>query len=85
MGIGDGIIPTILDRSLISGVVTVSDENAVKMARRLAVNEGLACGISSGSNLCGAVALAKKLGEGKRVVTVLPDGAERCFSTPLFE
>ena len=85
MGIGDGIVPDILDKSLISGVVRVSDEQAVKMARRLAVKEGLACGISSGSNLCGAVALAKRLGEGKRVVTILPDGAERYFSTPLFE
>ena len=85
MGIGDGIIPTILDRSIISGVVTVSDEDAVKMARRLAVKEGLACGISSGSNLCGAVALARRLGAGKKVVTILPDGAERYFSTPLFE
>ena len=85
MGIGDGVIPPILDRGLISAVVTVSDDEAVRMAKTLALKEGLACGISSGSNLCGAVALAKKLGAGKRVATILPDGAERYFSTALFE
>ena len=85
MGIGDGVIPPILDRGLISAVVTVSDDEAVRMAKGLALKEGLACGISSGSNLCGAVALTKKLGAGKRVVTILPDGAERYFSTALFE
>ena len=67
------------------GSYTVSDEEALETARRLAREEGLMCGISSGTNVAAAIALAKKLGPGKTVVTVLPDTAERYFSTPLFE
>ena len=85
MGIGDGIIPPVLDKSLISHVVTVSDKQALKMAKELCLKEGILCGISSGSNLVGAIALAKRLGKDKNVVTVLPDTGERYFSTPLFE
>ena len=54
-------------------------------AKDLAIKEGLMCGISSGTNVAAALRLAKKLGKGKTVVTVLPDKAERYFSTPLFE
>ena len=85
MGIGDGIIPAILNRDIISEVVIVTDEEALATAKDLASKEGILCGISSGTNVAAAIRLAKKLGNGKTVVTVLPDTAERYFSTPLFE
>ena len=84
MGIGDGLIPTNLNLDIYDHIYIVSDEEALDTARRLARLEGLMCGISSGTNVAAAIALAKKLGEGKTVVTVLPDTAERYFSTPLF-
>ena len=85
MGIGDGIIPEILNRSVYSDICVISDEEALETARRLAREEGLMVGISSGTNVAAALRLAKKLGPGKTVVTILPDTAERYFSTPLFE
>ncbi len=85
MGIGDGIIPDILNREIYDEICIVKDEEAIGTARALAANEGILCGISSGTNVAAAIRLAKKLGKGKRVVTVLPDTAERYFSTPLFE
>lgn len=85
MGIGDGIIPEILDQNIFNEIYIVSDEEAIQTAKDLARKEGLMCGISSGTNVAAALKLAKKLGEGKTVVTVLPDTAERYFSTPLFE
>ncbi|MBO7703153.1 MAG: cysteine synthase A [Solobacterium sp.] len=85
MGIGDGIIPDILNRSIYNDIYIVTDEEAMETSRRLAKEEGLLCGISSGTNVAAALKLAKKLGPGKRVVTVLPDTAERYFSTPLFD
>ncbi len=85
MGIGDGIIPDILNQSIYDEVYVVSDDEAINTAKRLAREEGLLCGISSGTNVAAAVKLAKKLGKGKTVVTVLPDTAERYFSTPLFD
>ena len=85
MGIGDGIIPEILNRSIIDDVCIVTDDEALEAARELAKREGILCGISSGTNVVAAVKLAKKLGKGKTVVTVLPDTAERYFSTPLFD
>lgn len=85
MGIGDGVIPEILNRSIYNDIYIVSDEEALQTAKDLARKEGLMCGISSGTNVAAAIQLAKKLGEGKTVVTVLPDTAERYFSTPLFE
>ncbi len=84
MGIGDGIIPEILDVNLISNIIKVSDEMAINSAKMIARTNGLLCGITSGSNLIGSILLAKKLGKGKRVVTVFPDTGERYFSTPLF-
>ncbi len=84
MGIGDGIIPDILNKEIYSYIYTVSDEEALETARNLARKEGLMCGISSGTNVAAAIKLAKKLGKGKVVVTILPDTAERYFSTPLF-
>ncbi len=85
MGIGDGIIPAILDCDIFDDVCIVKDEEALQTSRDLAAKEGILCGISSGTNVAAAIRLAKKLGKGKRVVTVLPDTAERYFSTPLFE
>lgn len=85
MGIGDGIIPKNLNLNIYSHVYIVTDEEAIQTAKDLARLEGLMCGISAGTNVAAAKQLAKKLGKGKTVVTVLPDTAERYFSTPLFE
>ena len=85
MGIGDGIIPDNLNTEIYDDIYIVSDEEAIQTAKDLARLEGLMCGISSGTNVAAALKLAKKLGKGKTVVTVLPDTAERYFSTPLFE
>lgn len=85
MGIGDGLIPPILDTKIYNGIEIITDEQALNTSRDLALKEGILCGISSGTNVAGALRLAKRLGAGKTVVTVLPDTAERYFSTPLFE
>jgi cysteine synthase A len=85
MGIGDGLIPGILNMDIYEEVCIITDEDAIKTAKDLAKHEGLMCGISSGTNVAAAVKLAEKLGEGKVVVTVLPDTAERYFTTPLFK
>ena len=85
MGIGDGIIPENLDLDLYDDVTIITDQEAIDTARRLALEEGLLCGISSGSNVTAALRMAKKLGPGKTVVTILPDTGERYFSTLLFE
>ena len=85
MGIGDGLIPAILNRDIYEDICVITDEEAITTAKNLAKLEGLMCGISSGTNVAAAIKLAKKLGKGKTVVTVLPDTAERYFSTPLFE
>ena len=84
MGIGDGIIPDILNQNIYNDIYVVTDEEALDTSRRLAREEGLMVGISAGTNVAAALKLAKKLGKGKTVVTVLPDTAERYFSTPLF-
>ena len=85
MGIGDGVIPGILNQQIYDHIYIVSDEEAIRTSKDLARLEGLMCGISSGTNVAAALQLAKQLGKGKTVVTVLPDTAERYFSTPLFE
>ena len=85
MGIGDGIIPAILNTCIYDDICIINDEEAIQTAKDLASKEGIMCGISSGTNVAAAIKLAKKLGKGKTVVTVLPDTAERYFSTPLFE
>ncbi|MBQ1740339.1 MAG: cysteine synthase A [Erysipelotrichaceae bacterium] len=85
MGIGDGVIPDILDQKLYDDICIISDELAIGMAKLLAKKEGLLCGISSGTNVAAALKLAKKLGKGKVVVTILPDTGERYYSTPLFD
>ena len=85
MGIGDGVIPAILNQEIYDDIAIVTDEEAVRTAKELAAKEGLMCGISSGTNVAAALRLAKKLGPGKTVVTILADTAERYFSTPLFD
>lgn len=85
MGIGDGVIPAILNQEIYNDLCIVKDDEALQASKDLAAKEGILCGISSGTNVAAAIKLAKKLGKGKRVVTVLPDTAERYFSTPLFE
>ena len=84
MGIGDGIIPDILNREIYDEIHVVTDADAIETSKRLAREEGIMCGISSGTNVAAAIKLAEKLGPGKTVVTILPDTAERYFSTPLF-
>ncbi len=85
MGIGDGIIPDILNQEIYNDVCIVKDEEALQVSKDLASKEGIMCGISSGTNVAAAIRMAKILGKGKTIVTVLPDTAERYFSTPLFE
>ena len=75
----------VLNREIYDEIYVVTVEEALSAAKRRAREEGLMCGISGGTNVAAALKLAEKLGKGKTVVTVLPDTAERYFSTPLFE
>ena len=84
MGIGDGLIPPILDTEIYSRIEIVTDDEALNTTKEITKKEGILCGISSGTNVCVALRMAKLLGKGKRVVTVLPDTGERYFSTELF-
>ena len=84
-GIGGNFVPKNLDFEILDGIVDVASDDAIAMSRQLANNEGLAVGISSGANVCGAIEIADKLGEGKSVVTVLPDTGERYLSTELYD
>lgn len=84
MGIGDGVIPEILNQNIYDDICIITDDEAIQTSKDLASKEGIMCGISSGTNVAAAIKLAKILGKGKTVVTVLPDTAERYFSTPLF-
>ena len=83
-GIGDGFIPDVLDTSMITDIVTVSDDDAIQTARELAKEHGLLVGTSSGANIWAAKKMAEKYGHDKVIATVLPDRAERYFSTSLF-
>jgi len=85
-GIGAGFIPDILDRSIIDEVMTVTDEEAFDMAPRIAKQEGISCGISSGAAMAVALKVAARPeSEGKTIVVILPDSGERYLSTPLFD
>jgi cysteine synthase A len=86
-GIGDGFIPEIIARArdLVDEVITIKDEDAIRMTHRLIREEGLFVGISSGANVLAAMQLGKKLGKERTIVTVLPDNAYRYFSTDLFK
>ena len=85
MGIGDGLIPANLNLKIFEQTAIVTDEEALNTSRRLIREEGILCGISSGTNVAAALRMAKELGPGKTVVTVLPDTGERYFSTELFD
>lgn len=85
MGIGDGVIPAILNQDIYDELCIIKDEEALQASKELASKEGIMCGISSGTNVAAAIKMAKKLGKGKTIVTILPDTAERYFSTPLFD
>lgn len=85
MGIGDGVIPEILNQNIYNDICIITDEEAIRVSKELAAKEGIMCGISSGTNVAAAIKMARKLGKGKTVVTILPDTAERYFSTPLFD
>ncbi len=82
-GIGDGFIPDVLDTSIITDIVEVSDDDAINTARELARVQGLLVGTSSGANVWAAKLMAEKYGHDKVIATVLPDRAERYFSTAL--
>ncbi len=85
MGIGDGLIPANLNLNIFNKVDIVTDEEALNTSRRLIREECILCGISSGTNVTAALRLARELGPGKTVVTILPDTGERYFSTVLFD
>ena len=85
MGIGDGLIPANLNLNIFERTAIVTDEEALNTSRRLIREEGILCGISSGTNVAAALRMAKELGKGKTVVTILPDTGERYFSTELFD
>jgi cysteine synthase A len=85
-GLGAGFIPKNLDMSLVDETITVSNEEAFQWARRLAKEEGIMAGISSGANMCAAAKLAARPEmAGKRIVAIMPSLGERYLSTPLFE
>ncbi len=83
-GIGASFIPEVFDRAVCDETLIVSDEEAFAMVKRLAVEEGVLGGSSSGVNVCGAIKIAKRLGKGKRVITLIPDSAERYLSKDIF-
>lgn len=84
-GIGGNFVPKNLNFDLVDRIVDVKGDDAIEMSRNLAKNEALAVGISSGANVVGAIRIADELGEGKSVVTVLPDTGERYLSTTLYD
>jgi cysteine synthase A len=79
-GIGAGFVPKVLNRSILDEIMTVTDDEAFRTKKALAEREGLLVGISSGANVFAARQIARRLGKGKRVITVLPDRGERYFS-----
>jgi len=84
-GIGAGFVPDILNTEIYDGVITVENEEAFETARRVAREEGILGGISSGAAIFAALKIAKELGKGKRVVAVVPSNGERYLSTPLYQ
>ncbi len=76
-GISDGIIPQIFNSKIVDRVISIHDRDAIDMAHQLTQKEGFFCGISSGANVLASTMIAKELGQGKRIVTVLPDSRDR--------
>ncbi|MDD5593839.1 MAG: cysteine synthase A [Candidatus Margulisbacteria bacterium] len=83
-GIGAGFVPRVLNRNIIDRIITVRDDEAFQLSRRIAAEEGLFVGISSGAAAFAALQVAAELGAGKKVVTVFPDTGERYFSMEQF-
>ncbi|MEE6638128.1 cysteine synthase A [Limosilactobacillus pontis] len=83
-GISAGFVPAVLDKDVYDGILEISSDDAIAMAKEVARREGILVGISAGANIKGAIELAKKLGKGKKVITVSPDGGDRYLSTDLF-
>jgi cysteine synthase len=79
-GIGASFVPSVLNREVYDELIAVKDEDAIEMAKRITMKEGLLVGISAGANVHASLQIAKRLGEGKRVVTILPDTGERYLS-----
>jgi cysteine synthase A len=84
-GIGDAFIPPIMDMGMVNHVEVIASDDAIEMSKRLNSNHGLMVGISAGANVLSAIRTQKRLGNGKRVVTILPDRSERYFSTDLYQ
>ncbi|GMX67532.1 cysteine synthase A [Paenibacillus elgii] len=84
-GIGAGFVPDILDTNIYDGIITVENEEAFETSRRVAKEEGILGGISSGAAIFAALKIAKELGPGKRVIAVVPSNGERYLSTPLYQ
>jgi len=84
-GIGAGFVPDIYVKELVDEVITITDEEAFEYARFMGKEEGILVGISSGANIAAAIKVAKKLGKGKKVVTVAPDGGEKYLSMRLYD
>lgn len=84
-GIGAGFVPEVYERDVVDEVMTITDEESYEYARRFGTEEGILVGISSGANIAAAIKIAKKLGKGKKVVTVAPDGGEKYISTGLYD
>ncbi|EJE7234704.1 cysteine synthase A [Clostridium sporogenes] len=84
-GIGAGFVPEVYEKDVVDEVMTITDEESYEYARRFGTEEGILVGISSGANIAAAIKIAKKLGKGKKVVTVAPDGGEKYISTGLYD
>ncbi|AYD41235.1 cysteine synthase A [Clostridium fermenticellae] len=84
-GIGAGFVPDIYKKELIDEIITITDEEAFEYARRMAKEEGILVGISSGANILAAIRVAQKLGKNSKVITVAPDGGEKYLSMGLYE
>lgn len=84
-GIGAGFVPVILNTKVYDEIIQVTNDQAADTARRLALEEGLLVGVSSGAACWAALQVAARLGKGKRIVTVFPDGGERYLTTGVFE
>ncbi|EPY2293054.1 cysteine synthase A [Clostridium sporogenes] len=84
-GIGAGFVPEVYEKDVVDEVMTITDEESYEYARRFGAEEGVLVGISSGANIAAAIKIAKKLGKGKKVVTVAPDGGEKYISTGLYD
>ena len=83
-GIGAGFVPSVLNRDVFDALICVRDEDAIKTARKLGREEGILAGISAGANVFAALQIARDLGPGKRVATIICDSGERYFSVPEF-